>query len=688
MREHKPLNMSQVAFQPKEAYHLFEERPGRCEGMSGSQRFIDDQPPGEPLLESEGHYQAMAEAATDAIITINSESTILLVNPAAEKIFGYSIDEMLGQPLTMLMPEYLRHLHRAGVARYLGTGQKHIDWAAVRLPGLHKSGKEIPLEISFVEFSKGRQRFFTGIVRDVTERERAEETQIRFARDASLRAEVCAAFNQTGSLGALLQTCAEAVVRNLDAAFARIWTLNDDQNMLELQASAGLYTHLDGAHSRIPIGSYKIGMLAAERKPHLTNSVQEDERVSDKEWARREGMVSFAGYPLMVEKQLVGVVAMFARHVLEQDIIEALETIVPVISLGIERKNIEDQLLLAKYSIDHVAQSVIRVDAEARIVFVNEACCRNLGYTREELLELRIFDINPYFPEEVWADHWNNLRTLKSMSMESAHRRNDGHIFPIELSLNYLLYEGNEYSFAIARDITERKKREEALQLLSTRLLQLQDEERRRIARDLHDVTAQDLGAVVVNLAHLRRVATDLKPEAQSIVSESVALAEQVLQQIRTLSYLLHPPMLDEIGLASALRWYIEGFTKRSGISVDLEVDTEIGRLSLETETALFRIMQESLTNIHRHSGSGGATIRLVRNKESVALYVKDQGSGMLEGADAEAVDSVQSLGLGILGMRQRLRQFGGKLEIETSKRGTEIRAIVPIAARTAGDGV
>ncbi|MGH9427161.1 MAG: PAS domain S-box protein, partial [Terriglobia bacterium] len=372
-----------------------------------------------------------------------------------------------------------------------------------------------------------------------------------------------------------------------------------------LQASAGLYTHLDGAHARVPVGSYKIGMLAAERKPHLTNCVQEDERVSDKEWARREGMVSFAGYPLVVEDQLVGVVAMFARHPLERDTIEALESIVPVISLGVERKKVEDQLLLAKYSIDHVAQSVIRVDAEARIVLVNEACCQNLGYTREELLELRVFDINPNFRKEGWADHWNNLRTLKSMSLESAHRRKDGHIFPIELSLNYLLYGGHEYSFAIARDITERKKRDEALHLLSTRLLQLQDEERRRIARDLHDVTAQDLGAVVVNLAHLRRLATDLKPEAESIVTESVSLAEQVLQQIRTLSYLLHPPMLDETGLASALRWYIEGFTKRSGISVDLEVDSEIGRLSLEIETALFRIMQESLTNIHRHSGSG-----------------------------------------------------------------------------------
>src|ERR1041384_8802513 len=143
--------------------------------MSGSERFIDDQRAGEPLLESEVHYQAMAEAATDAIITINSESTILLVNPAAEKIFGYSIEEMLGQPLTMLMPEYLRHLHQAGITRYVRTGQKHIDWAGVRLSGLHKSGREIPLEISFGVFMKEGERFFTGIVRDVTERKREEE---------------------------------------------------------------------------------------------------------------------------------------------------------------------------------------------------------------------------------------------------------------------------------------------------------------------------------------------------------------------------------------------------------------------------------------------------------------------------------------------------------------------------------
>ncbi len=142
--------------------------------MSGSEKFIEDRQSTE-LRESEAHYRAVAEAAPDAIITIDSESTILLVNPAAETIFGYTAEEMLGRSLTMLMPRYQRHLHREGIGRYLETGRRHMEWAGVQLPGLHKNGEEIALEISFLEFAKSGRRFFTGIVRNVTERKHAQE---------------------------------------------------------------------------------------------------------------------------------------------------------------------------------------------------------------------------------------------------------------------------------------------------------------------------------------------------------------------------------------------------------------------------------------------------------------------------------------------------------------------------------
>lgn len=140
--------------------------------MSNSNKILPDQ--GTDIPTSADHYRAVAEATTDAIITINANSTILLVNPAAEQIFGYSRNEMLGRQLTILMPKYHRHLHREGMARYLDTGKRHLEWGAVKLPGLHKDGKEIPLEISFLEFTKDEQRFFTGIIRRVLHHNHAQ----------------------------------------------------------------------------------------------------------------------------------------------------------------------------------------------------------------------------------------------------------------------------------------------------------------------------------------------------------------------------------------------------------------------------------------------------------------------------------------------------------------------------------
>ena len=293
------------------------------------------------LRESEERYRIVAETASDAIITIDEESTILFLNRAAEKIFGHAAAEMIGSELTMLMPDYLRHLHRAGFGRYLETGRKHISWEGVELPGLHKDGREIPLEVSFGEFSKNGRHIFTGIVRDITERKRAEEEQAERARLAALGADVGVALTQGDTLQEILQSCAEALVRHLDGAFARVWTPNEAGDVLELQASAGMYTHLDGAHARVPVGLFKIGLIAEERRPHLTNSVVGDARVSEQEWAKREGMVAFAGYPLIVDERLVGVMAMFARRALTQATLDAMASVANIVAVGVERKRAE-----------------------------------------------------------------------------------------------------------------------------------------------------------------------------------------------------------------------------------------------------------------------------------------------------------------------------------------------------------
>jgi PAS domain S-box-containing protein len=194
-----------------------------------------------------------------------------------------------------------------------------------------------------VEHVAGRP-IFMGTVQDITERKRAEAAKAAQAQLAGVRADVSAAFSETENLSVILNSCAEAIVRHLDAAFARIWTLSESENILVLQASAGLDTRLDGTHARVPVGQLEIGRIAEEGKPHLTNDMTHDERVSDPDWARREGVVAFAGYPLLVEGRVTGVLAMFARRPFEQTVLNALESVADIIAQGIYRREAEEKL--------------------------------------------------------------------------------------------------------------------------------------------------------------------------------------------------------------------------------------------------------------------------------------------------------------------------------------------------------
>jgi PAS domain S-box-containing protein len=238
---------------------------------------------------------------------------------------------------------------------------------------------------------------------------------------------------------------------------------------------------------------------------------------------------------------------------------------------------------------------------------------------------------------------------------------------------------GSSCMLAVMRDLTERKQGEEALRGLSTRLLQLQDEERRRIARELHDAIGQNLVGLVTNLTLAHKSARTLNPKARQALSGSLEVAERSLKEMRTLSYLLHPPLLDEDGLASALAWYIKGFAERSEIKVDLKVSPRFGRLPQEIETTLFRVVQESLTNVHRHSKSPTATIRLSRRATGVKLEITDKGQGMPTKALHSGNQNSGQLGVGIMGMSERARQLGGRLEIDSSRRGTTVRVVIPL---------
>jgi len=218
----------------------------------------------------------------------------------------------------------------------------------------------------------------------------------------------------------------------------------------------------------------------------------------------------------------------------------------------------------------------------------------------------------------------------------------------------------------------ELDRAQERLRLLSTRLMQMQDDERRRIARELHDTAGQLLVALNLTLVPVEEELLKTHHRAAGQITESLRLVEELSRDLRTMSHLLHPPLLDEAGLHSAVRWYVEGFAERSKIGVDLQLDPAVGRLQPELETATFRIVQESLTNIHRHSGSSSASISITRDARNLTVIIADHGKGLPTPLRA---------GVGIQGMKERVRQLGGNLEIESNGRGTRVIAIIPVSA-------
>jgi two-component system NarL family sensor kinase len=245
---------------------------------------------------------------------------------------------------------------------------------------------------------------------------------------------------------------------------------------------------------------------------------------------------------------------------------------------------------------------------------------------------------------------------------------------------------GLEAICVVATELTEIVDANEALRVtetslrqLSARLLQLQDEERRRIARDLHDVTGQKVAVLSMSLDRLARLTEQRKPEAKESIKESREIVSQIGEEIRTLSYILHPPLLDECGLASAVHWYAEGFEKRSGIKLEVSIDADLPRLPADAETTLFRVVQESLTNVHRYSGSSSAKIRISKNSKEVRLEIIDYGHGSKSGTARAKLDGAAPLGVGIPGMRERLHQLGGGLTVDFGTNGTRVTATLPI---------
>ncbi len=398
------------------------------------------------------------------------------------------------------------------------------------------------------------------------------------------------------------------------------------------------------------------------------------------EWVQVAIYLSVAGF-------IVAMAQINRRTIQQLDAAKTtLETRVRERTAELQRQAAE---LASKSQLLDLANDGIFATEEGRITYWNRGAERLYGWTAQdalgkepgELLRSRLPLPREIIVEQVYrAEYWEG---------DIIQTRRDG--AEIVVASRWSVWrDANRKEVGwleINSDITQRKRAEDSLRELTGRLLRLQDEERRRIARELHDSTGQMLVALAINLSSLNSDPNVSSGRAAQLLADSQQLVQDMTKEVRTLSYLLHPPLLDEAGLNSALRWYVEGFSKRSHVLVNLDLDPSLGRLPRETETAVFRIVQECLTNVHRHSGSAFAQIRLERRPHSIRVEVEDEGKGI----PAEKLENPKSsggLGIGITGMRERVRQLGGRLEIISADSGTLVRADFPLqesAAQAAG---
>ncbi len=292
----------------------------------------------EQLRVSEQALTDFFENAPVGLHWVGADGIILRVNQAELDMLGYTREEYVGHHIAEF------HVDQEiieDVLRRLNANETLHNYEA-RLRCKDGSIRHVLIS-SNVRLEEGKFAHTRCFTRDITERRRAESEREERARHAMMTADIGMALTRSDNLTEMLESCAEALVKHLNAALARIWTLNEKENVLELQVSAGLYKHIDGAHGRVPVGKFKIGLIAEERKPHLTNNVIGDPRVGDQEWASREGMVAFAGYPLIVDGKLIGVMAMFAREAQSQATLQAMASVANGIALGIERKRTEEE---------------------------------------------------------------------------------------------------------------------------------------------------------------------------------------------------------------------------------------------------------------------------------------------------------------------------------------------------------
>ena len=622
------------------------------------------------LRESEELYRSTFELADLGVAHQSPDGRWLQVNDKVSEIVGYSRDELLKmrfQDITYPddLEADLTQLEKmtAGLADTYAGEKRYI----------RKDGSVVwvSLRVSTVRGPDRRVKRFIVVVEDITGRREAEQATYRLAAIVESSDDAIVSKNLNG------------IIASWNAGAQRIFGFTPEEAVGQ------------------PITIIIPPELQDEEK-QIIKRLRKGERIEHYETVRMTKSGKRLNISLTVSPVKDSAGRIVGASKIARDITE---------SKRMERALKEGEARL-RAAFSQTYSFLVLLSSEGTIIEANRAAFEAAGLKREEAIGLKFW--------ELW---WSRLPDEAATLKESVTRAARGELVQEECyycladgtlrfahrTLSPVLDDAGNLVMIVATglDITEQMELREKLEArvklrtqeleeknavlleqaetvreLSGRLLRAQDEERRRIARDLHDSSGQILVAVQMNLTPIEEEARKMNADFAKGIQQSLDLVEQLSKELRAVSYLLHPPLLDEAGLPSALRWFVEGFAERSKINVQLELPTDLGRLPSDMEMTMFRIIQECLTNIHRHSGSKEANIRVARSADEVCLQIQDKGRGMPVSNNGGSSSKLVGAGVGIQGMRERVKQLGGQLEIQSNENGTAVTASFPLVAR------
>lgn len=655
------------------------------------------------LENSEKRLRSVVETAADAIITADSQGNIVFWNEGPQKVFGYSAEELLGKPLTTIMPERFHEAHRKALARVVSTGETKLIGKTVEIAALRKDGSEFPVELSLATWRTRDGAFFTALCRDITERKRAEETrQIsqRFLQIANLHAEMDP-----------LLTAFVAELKSLTRCEAVGIRILDEEGNIPYEAYEGFSRKFYDLESPLSVKSDRcmcINVIKGDIDPNLVfytrggsfymngttaflATVSDEEKGQTRNACNEHGYESVALIPIRLGSRIVGLihVADTLEDAVPLEKVEMLEGIAMQLGAAIQRVRAEEEVQnVARFPSEN-PWPVLRIGQDGTILYANAASASLLGEWRSQIGQSAPGYIVDFAAKVL------DSGSSERLELEHMGRTLSFAVVPVAEAGHVNLY---------GRDITERVRAEEELEkhrhqleeLVNERTAELErsrqqlrdlaahmrdarEEERAWVAREIHDELGQMLTGLELDLSWLNTKLPEVASgESRQLllnkISSMSSLVDSTIECVQRIATELRPGVLDDFGLLAAIESQARQFQERTGIKCRLVMAVGDANLEPATSTALFRIIQEALTNVARHAEATKVAVSLKCRDDKVTLLIKDNGKGIAGG------EVLSSTSLGFLGMRERAVALGGEFDVAGAPlKGTTIKVSVPL---------